>query len=176
MDEKKQNKVFVELLTPDYYKIHSFILSLVPNRTDAEDILQASITYMWEHFNDFKQGTSFLSWAFTISKFQVLTHRKKKQRSIVHFSEEALELIESENRKMSHEIDIRLEMLNKCMKKLHHKDQTFIKERFEKKKSVLSLAKEFEMSVNVAYKRLAHIKTILLICIHKAMDSRGEVS
>lgn len=175
MDKKSQNSEFVELLTPNYYKIHSFILALVPNKTDAEDILQSTITYMWEHFADFESGTNFLSWAFTISKYQVLTYRKKKQRSIIRFSQEAMQLIESENRKLSYEQDARLEMLNICIKKLHNKDRSFLTKRFQKKASVRDLAVEFGISINVAYKRLAQIKTLLLNCIHKAMTT-GEIS
>ena len=175
MDKKSHNSEFLELLTPNYYKIHSFILALVPNKTDSEDILQSAISYMWEHFTDFKQGTNFLSWAFTISKYQVLTYRKKKQRSIVHFSEEAMKFIEQENQRLSHDLDIRLDALNICMKKLHYKNLTFIKKRFEKKIPIRDLAAEFEISVNSAYKRLAQIKTFLLNCIHKVMAA-GEVS
>lgn len=175
MDKKSQKSDFVELLTPNYYKIHSFILSLVPNSTDAEDILQSTITYMWEHFADFKQGTNFLSWAFTISKYQVLTYRKKKQRSIVHFNQEAIKYIELENQKLSYEMDVRLDALNTCMKKLHSKNLTFIKRRFEKKMHITELAAEFGISVNTVYKRLAQIKTLLLNCIHKTLTA-GEVS
>jgi len=175
MDQRSLNSKFVELLTPNYYKIHSFISMLVPHKTDAEDILQTAITYMWEHFEDFKPGTNFLSWAFTISKYQVLTFRKKKQRSIVYFSQEAIQVIELENRKLCPEMDIRLDALNMCMKKLQNKNLTFIKKRFEKKKPIIDLAAEFGISVNTAYKRLAHLKSLLLNCIRKAIAA-GEAS
>lgn len=161
-------------MTPNYYKIHSFILALVPNKTDAEDILQTAISYMWEHFADFQQGTNFLSWAFTISKYQVLTYRRKQGRSIVLFSDEATQLIASENQMVSHEIDLRLEALNKCMQKLEHRDLTFLKKRFENRISVADLAAEFRTSANVIYKRLAQIKNLLLSCIHKTIAA-GEV-
>lgn len=166
---------FVELLTPNYYKIHSFVLALVPNQTDAEDILQSSISYMWEHFSDFRQGSNFLAWACTISKYQVLSYRKKKVRSIIHFNEEATELIAAENKTVSREIDAQLEALNTCMQKLNHVDLTFLKKRFEKSISVTDLSTEFKTSVNVIYKRLAQIKNRLLNCIHKALAA-GEMS
>ncbi len=175
VDNKSLNTKFVELLTPNYYKIHSFILMLIPHKTDAEDVLQSSITYMWEHFIDFKQGSNFLSWAFTISKFHVLRHRKKQQRSKVFFSEEAIRIIESENQKLSPEIDIRLEALKKCMKKLQHKDLAFIKKRFEDNISLVDLADEWGISANVVYKHLARIKILLLHCIRKVIAA-GEAT
>jgi len=174
MDKNNRKGEFVEFLTPNYYKIHSFILSLVPNKADAEDVLQAAITYMWEHFEDFRQGTNFLAWAFTISKYQVMTHRRKTQRSIIQFSEEAIQLIEDENRRLAQESDQRLEILDGCMQALRTRDRMLISKRFEKKTSTKELAAELNMSVHVAYKRLARIKSLLLDCIRNGMAA-GEV-
>ena len=166
---------FIELLTPNYYKIHSFILSLVANKADAEDILQATIAYMWEHFEDFELGTKFLSWAFTLAKYQVLTYRKKKQRSIVYFSNEAIRLIESETEKLSEEMDRRFDTLQKCIKKLRDVDMTIINKRFENDISVKNLAVEYKVSPNVIYKRLAKIKKALLICVNRHI-ANGELA
>lgn len=172
MNGKNRNSEFLGLLTPNYYKIHSFILTMVSNKTDAEDVLQSSISYMLEHFDDFKPGTNFLSWAFTISKYHVLTHRKKHQRSKIQFSEKAIELIESENKKLSKEIDVRYDALGICMKKLSFADLTLIKKRFEKGVFVKDLASEIGVSINVAYKRLSKIKILLLKCIERALAAR----
>ena len=127
------------------------------------------------YFKDFKRGSNFLSWAVTISKYHVLTYRKKQKRSIVHFSEDAIRLIESEYQGLSQEIDVRLDILSKCMKKLHYLDMAFLKKRFENRTPVIDVATEFWISVHVAYKRLARIKNLLLHCIHKSMET-GEVS
>lgn len=174
MDNKSRNARFVELLTPNYYKIHSFILALVPNRSDAEDVLQSSITYMLEHFEDFKPGTNFLSWAFAISKFQALSHRKHLKRSKIFFSETVIENIELETQKLSSEIDLRLDALKQCMKKLQEKDAAFLKKRFETKRTIADLADELGLSPHILYKRLAHIKTLLLSCVRRtlAMERR----
>lgn len=175
MKEKSRNSEFVELLTPNYYKIHSYIQSMVPNKTDAEDILQTSITYMLEHFEDYKPGTQFLAWAITISKYHIFTYRKKQKRSIVHFSEEAIRLLEVEQQRLSDEMDVRLDILAQCMKKLHRVDLAFLNKRFTRRMSVVDMASDFGMSVHMAYKRLARIKTLLLRCIDKTMDT-GDVS
>lgn len=175
MDEKSLNSEFVEFLTPNYYKIHSFILTLVLNKADAEDVLQSAITYMWEHFNDFKKETNFLSWAFTIAKYQVLTYRKKKQRSRIHFDDNAIALIESENKKLSLEMEVRYNALDKCIKKLPYEELTYIKKHFGDNIPVIALASEFGISANMAYKRIARIKNLLLNCIRQVI-AVGEVS
>lgn len=165
---------FVELLTRNYYKLNSFILTLVPHRTDAEDVLQSSITYMWEHFKDFKPDSNFLSWAFTICKYQVLTYYKQQQRCRLQFSPKAIDIIEAENEKVSDALEQRYDALKACMKHLSEKDLTFLKRRYVESKSLKSLADEIGMSINVAYKHLVRIKNALLRCVHQKLDS-GDV-
>ncbi|HRS72819.1 MAG TPA: hypothetical protein P5175_13345, partial [Anaerohalosphaeraceae bacterium] len=44
---------FVSLLTAQQTRIYAYILSLVPNFSDADDILQDTTKIMWERFDDF---------------------------------------------------------------------------------------------------------------------------
>lgn len=164
---------FIALLTPSYYKIHGFILSLVTHREDAEDILQSTITYMWEHFEDFEPGTNFLAWGFTIARFQVMTYRKKKKRSHVFFSDKTLQLIASQNQKMSHDMDLRFNYLSQCIKKLRSHDMALINKRYDQNVGVESLAAEMGTSKNVIYKRLVKIKKALMRCVQQSLASGG---
>ncbi len=172
-DEKSRKPHFMSLLTANYYLLHSFILAMVPNKTDAEDILQNTFMYLWEHFGDFQPGTSFISWATTIAKFQVLTYRKTKTRSKVHLSEMALDLVAAESVKLSAQMDERYEALEKCLKKMPEKELDFLKKRFMQGSSVRKIAKDIGASLNVVYKRIAQLKGILLNCIHRMLASKG---
>ena len=172
LDDTKRKPHFVNLLTANYYQIHAFILTMVPNKTDSEDILQNTIIYMWEHFGDFSPGTNFLSWAVTIAKFQVLTYRKAKTRSKVHLSETSLDLIIEDNIKLTTQADERYEALQKCLKKLPEKEQDFLKKLFMQGNSVKKIAEDIGTSLNVVYKRLSRLKGILLNCIRQAMANQ----
>lgn len=165
--------LFVSLLTANYYKLHGFILTMVPNRTDAEDVLQNTIMYLWEHFSDFKPGTNFLAWAVTIAKFQILTYRKKMTRSKVHLSEKVLDLIALENEKLSSQADVRYEALQKCLKKLPETDMNFLKKRFMQGSSVKKLSEEVGISLQAVYARLSKLKSILLECIRRTLATQG---
>jgi RNA polymerase sigma-70 factor (ECF subfamily) len=164
---------FVSLLTANYYLIHGFILTMVPNKTDAEDILQNTIMYMWEHFGDFRPGTRFFSWAVTIAKFHVLTYRKAMTRSKIHLSDTALDLIAKENVELFTQADERYEALQKCLKKLPEREVDFLKKRFMHGDSVRKIADDIGASLNVVYKQLARIKGMLLNCIRQTIASQG---
>jgi RNA polymerase sigma-70 factor (ECF subfamily) len=172
-DNENSKPHFVSLLTANYYQIHAFILTMVPNKTDSEDILQNTIMYMWKHFEDFDPGTRFLSWAVTIAKFQVLTYRKTIKRSKIQFSDTALELIADENMKISAQTDQRYEALQKCLKKLPDDELDFLKKRFMYGNSVKKIADDIGASLNVVYKRITKIKGILVDCVRRTLAGQG---
>jgi len=172
-DKADRRPHFVSLLTTSYYQIHGFILAMVPNRADADDVLQNTIMYLWEHFDDYTPGTRFLSWAVTIAKFQVLTYRKGVTRSRIHLSEAALDLIIAENVRLSTETDRRYEALQECLKKLPDREGDLLKKRFMEGSSIQTMADDVGASVNVVYKRLAKIKAMLLDCIRRTIATQG---
>lgn len=163
------NAAFVRLLTHSYYRIHGFILSMVPNKQDAEDILQNTVTYMWEHLVDFKIGTNFLAWALTIAKFQILTYRKGKKRSRIMLSDEALELIAFENEKLLDETENLHEALKKCITKLPKKDVDLLKFRYSSGATAKLIADKIGSTANIVYKRIAHLNGLLLKCIRREL-------
>ena len=65
--ESESRKQLVALLTQHQRRIFAYIYTLVPNRTDAEDILQETSLIICEKFHDFKPGTDFVAWACQIA-------------------------------------------------------------------------------------------------------------
>ena len=156
---------FVGLYTKEYLKIRSFIHTLIPNHADAEDVLQAAASYMWENFNDFDINSNFLAWAITMAKYQVMAFRKKQSRSRIVFYDEAIELIAEQNQKLHSDIDLRNDALKLCLSKLPSKETSLISMRFREGKSIVEIADLIDLSLNATYKRFSRIKAMLLKCV-----------
>jgi RNA polymerase sigma-70 factor (ECF subfamily) len=71
---------FLSLYSVNQKRIFAYILSLVPRRTDAEDVLQQAMMEMWKLFDRFEQGSDFTAWGITIARFQVFKFRKQQQK------------------------------------------------------------------------------------------------
>ena len=175
MSQENVKNEFLELLTPNHYKIHGYVFSLMVNKSDADDVLQATLACLWENFDKYKRGTNFVAWAFSVAKYQVMTYRKKQKRSIVYFCDETIDLIDSENLKLVDDIDERLEYLSMCMRKLPRQDMLVIDKRFNKDISISDIAKEYCATANAIYKRMAKIKKTLLKCINRALANGDSV-
>ena len=63
---------FTSLLLRHHAALLGYILSLVSNWSDAEDILQQASVVMWRKFGEFQPGSDFRSWGCQIAKFHAL--------------------------------------------------------------------------------------------------------
>ena len=171
-NDSNNNSTFVELYSLNYNRIRSFILTLVPNTAEADDILQETSRVMWEKFDQFQPGTNFASWAVTIAKFQVLKYRKKFNPKVPLSTEIIDTLSDDFNRPMEKENE-QLDALRICLKKLEKKDYNLIQSRFEQKKTARELSKQVGVAMNTIYRNESRIISILQNCVYKTLGIRG---
>lgn len=171
-DFMKEKAPFVKLLTANYARIYAYIISLVPNDSDADDLMQETAGVMWENFHRFEPGTNFVSWAVTIAKFQILKYRKKHQRSRVFLSDKAYDLLISETEKVQEESQDRLQALRGCLKKLSRKDRQFVQMRYYEGASARIVAEKTGTSIDAVYRYGARLNDLLLGCMKRVLTYR----
>ncbi len=174
-DFLKVKAPFVKLLTANYARIYAYIISLVPNDSDADDIMQETATVMWENFSKFEPGTNFVSWAVTVAKFQILNYRKRHKRSRLFLSDEAYDLLISETEKMQEQSQDRLQALRSCLKKLAPKDRQFIHMRYYDGASARIVAQKVGTSMDAVYRYTARLNDWLLGCVRRSLTSGRSV-
>src|SRR5436190_1887663 len=106
-DETEGRKRLMALMTRHQRQIFSYIYVLVPNRSDAEDLLQETSLVICEKFHEFKEGTDFVAWACQIAYWRVRYSRQKFARSKVVFDQELLDVVAQTASEMSDELDQR---------------------------------------------------------------------
>src|SRR5256885_12120337 len=65
--ETESRKRLMALMTRHQRQMFSYIYVLVPNRSDAEDLLQETSLVICEKFHEFREGTDFVAWACQIA-------------------------------------------------------------------------------------------------------------
>src|SRR5215468_872351 len=91
--EPARSKLFLRLFLQNERRLYAYILTLLPNRADADDVLQEASLVMWDKFDDGHPPDDFAAWGCRIAYFKVLEARKKLQRGRVLFSQETLRRI-----------------------------------------------------------------------------------
>ena len=92
MDKRIHKDDFFKHYLQCQKRLYAYILMLVPNSNDADDILQNTSIIMWKKFNTYNPDASFGAWAVSIARHVIFDHYKKKRRSHVIFKGEMLEI------------------------------------------------------------------------------------
>ena len=117
---------FVQRLVDAQRGLYAYILQLLPNRTDADDVLQATNLVIWSKREQFVEGSEFAAWAARIAYFEVLTHRKRKSRERLCFDDSLVHLLSREADADAGQIDVVLALLRRCMEKLSETDRQLV--------------------------------------------------
>src|SRR5438067_6364623 len=84
-------KLFLRLFLQNERRLYAYVITLLPNRNDADDVLQEASLVMWDKFADHHPPDDFAAWGCRIASFKVLVFCKKRQRSRVLFGQAFLE-------------------------------------------------------------------------------------
>ena len=146
-----------------------YVLSLVPNWPDAEDILQQSCVVMWRKFDQFEIGTDFLSWGCQIARFHAFNHVRKQGRDRHVFSVELVETLAREGVSDAGQLEAERVALRSCLAKLDPAGRNLLGACYDAGATIKQVAQRLGRTPNSVYKGLNRIRESLLRCIRKTL-------
>lgn len=161
---------FLPLLTQNHRRLFAYIFTLIPNRADAEDILQETSITLWEKFEEFEPGTDFVAWACQIAYWKIRNARRKFARSPIIHSDALLSSLSDKAMAEQSELDLRHDALSDCLKKLSDRDRALVLSRYENDVTIKEVAKHSGRSVDAVYKALSRLRKALLDCVSLHME------
>jgi RNA polymerase sigma-70 factor (ECF subfamily) len=174
MDASNNDSEFVSLLTRHQLALRSYVRSLLPGCSSAEDIAQQANSKIWEKRDTFELGTNFKAWIFSIARYEVLNFRKKQARdSRLVFSEEMEDFMAEEMTVESRDLEHRQVALRHCLETLKPADRELILHRYFKGVPLQAYADELGRSVGSVRVGLHRIRGLLLMCIQRNLSAEG---
>ncbi|MGD0654369.1 MAG: sigma-70 family RNA polymerase sigma factor [Thermoguttaceae bacterium] len=170
-----RNAVFVELLTQNQRKLYGFIYSLVPNSSDADDILQETNIVLWNKNFEYQLGTNFMTWACRIAFLKVKNFLRTKNRSRLYFNEKLLSELSDMRIDRTELHTIHSMLLINCLEKLPLKSRELLKLRYDGNHSIQEVAKQMGRPVGSLYNTLSQIRLKLWECIRFALTEEGSL-
>lgn len=150
-------------------QLRAYLMALLGNWSDVEDVFQETTLALWRSFDDFVPGTSFMTWAKQIAFHRVLQFRVSKQRRGVPCSEAFLNAVQQTIVSQSDQLDSRLRALTDCVAKLAEADRKLVAMRYESNRSIKEVAVQMGRPANTLYKALERIRHALVVCVEKAV-------
>lgn len=166
---------FVRLLTQNERRIYGFILSLVPNWNDADEILQETNVTLWKEFDKFQPGTNFAAWAIRVAHFHVLTWRKKVARGRLVFDQQFVDYVADQHENDDSLAEARHQALGSCIDELTVRNQELLSRCYAAEATIANVAESLERTTDSVYKALQRIRLALHKCVNRrlAQDDIG---
>jgi RNA polymerase sigma-70 factor, ECF subfamily len=171
-----KGRAFLSLFLKAERRIFAYILTLLPQLADAEDVLQEASAIMWEKFDEYDPPEDFVAWGCRIAYYRIQHHRRDRQRHPVVFSEAMLERVASivAEEATVLQLNERHEALARCLGKLSQRDRDLLARRFKEGATPRSIAKSVGRSIDAVYKALAKVRKALYDCVERTLAAEGR--
>lgn len=160
---------FTRLLLESEPVMMRSILVMVPNRSDARDILQETAVALWRQFESYDPEKPFLNWAMGFARIETRRFLSRESRR-AQLSEKAVEVLEQELEGDSQGESSWAAAIEKhlatCMQKLGAKQRQLIHGYYHEGRSPQWLAEHGGRSVEAVYKAIQRGRQDLHACIH----------
>jgi RNA polymerase sigma-70 factor (ECF subfamily) len=156
---------FVRLLTGSQAALYACILSLLPDRAAAQDVLQETNVTLWHKADDFEPGTSFMAWAARIARYHVLNFRRKAKRERLVFDDELIAELSSRQEDRAEDAERYSARLQQCLEKLPDEHRELLIRRYSSGGSVQAIAESRGQTIGAVSQLLYRIRESLLNCL-----------
>ena len=176
MDENKDGaESFVRLFSKYERNVRAFVTSLLPNWEGVDEVMQETSLVMWRKCDQFDYSgreSSFLDWAFTIARYEVLKFRRRKATDRLVFSEDVYELLVQEAEEVAVDQHIKEKALKGCLQKLQPAQKELIQVSYSQGISIKEAASRVGRTPTGLYKALARIRKNLHRCIITSLEEQ----
>ncbi|MEQ8849188.1 sigma-70 family RNA polymerase sigma factor [Botrimarina sp.] len=170
---EESDREFVRLMAANQHRIGAYIFTLVPNRSDADELLQETHVRLWEERDRFEPGTDFRAWALRVAYFEVLTWRKRSQRRPLIFNDElVMRLSESMIQQETH-ADEQETALRDCLDELSGRSRELLRRVYAKGEKIKDIATDLGTSADSMYKTVQRLRHGLRQCIEQRLTEGG---
>lgn len=158
---------FVQLLNAAHRRLLGYLMSILGNLQDAEDVLQRASITMWQKFEVFDEGSNFFAWASTIAFYEARNFQRMNARSRLVFSEELLKILGEERAKDVAKTDPRHEALHICLQELDERSRKLLEAAYLESGSIGVLAEQLGRAPQTLYNKLNLLRRQLSGCVER---------
>ena len=172
-DDGDPDEAFIRSFTQSQRPLFLYLLPMLGNPADADEVLQETNLVIWKKRADFEPGTNFLAWGRTIGRLEVFRFRRNRGRKLTFLEQSIMEAVAEESESIGSETGLRQEALSLCMEQLRPKDRELIRMRYAADANGDKVAHQLGRPANSVYQSLGRIRRALMECIqHRLAECR----
>ena len=151
--------------------IQAYVLSIEPNLTDAQDIVQETFLTVSRKADTFTAGTNFPAWACTVARYQTLSHQRRRARQSHRLDEDVMDLLAADHVIDASTWEEEISVLKGCLTKLAPRARELIWARYHRQTMPEDIAEEIGWTANAVRVALSRARTVLRTCLASRLPS-----
>jgi RNA polymerase sigma-70 factor (ECF subfamily) len=165
---------FVERFIRSQDRIYAYVVTLLPNRADAEEVFQQTSLVLWKKWQEFDRERDFVRWACGIAYLEVRNYlRKKRDAGRLFLSEEVLADVAAVRLEAQDLLEARRQALATCLTRLNPTQRALLERCYAGPESVKAVAAEIGRTANALYLILKRLRRVLFECINRVLSAEG---
>ena len=160
---------YVRLMNRHERRVVAYVMGLVPNFADADDIIQETRVQLWREFGNYQPDKDFGSWACTLAHYQILSYRNRESSRRSQFSDKFAEALAeglAARPERSRRTD---EALSECLERLSARSREHLQMYYSGEATVEQIASSEGQTASAVYKSFAKARTLLHECIEQSL-------
>lgn len=154
--------------------IRSYILSIIPDFSLADDVMQETFLVVTRRASSFELGTSFAAWVKTIARFKSLEAIRSGKRKFESLSDEVIDALSAERHEFPGEVDARLGILTACIEELAPQAKRSINLRYRNDHLPPEIASRMNCTVQSVNVTLSRARSFLRDCVQRKMTQSAS--
>ena len=157
--------------------LRAWLAGQAPPGVDVDEIAQRAFVAAYTRLADYRLGTDFSAWLFTIARFQLRTETTRLRRVADYHSRYAPDLLKRELERHGTETprlaEDRLESLQACLEQLGDPVRKYLRWRYEDELPLEEMAQRSGRSLSAVKKQLWVLRRRLQECVESRLAAEG---
>ena len=151
-----------------------YVLSIEPNFTDAEDIVQEVFLAVSRKARTWTAGTGFFAWVCTVARYETLHFQRTRARRTACLDEDVIEFLYSAEPVDEAEWQHRVDALRRCLGRLAPRAKELVRRRYHGAQMPEQIATGIGWTVNAVRVALTRARGVLRECMEKQLNTSSE--
>lgn len=181
MDSISQNNPFQPLSHEQFIRLFlnaerellRYVMVLVPNVSDARDVVQETAIALWQAIEKYDQAKPFIPWACRFALNEARMHLRTASRQRRFMDEDVAQLLSERRVEMASLLDIRREHLRDCLTRLLDDQRQLVRGYYFDNETIDALASRLGRGTDSIYKSLQRIRQALQQCIERKIQTES---
>ncbi len=173
MDARTQEQ-FIRHWTAAQSTIAAYVRGLIPDRQQAEDLLQDIAVQLMNKFDGYDPSRPFVAWALGFAKFAVMNSKRTRARSFITYQPDILDAVTEVYEERLPDYEHKKAALNQCLELVKGRNRRMLVMRYWNDMKPKAIAKKMGMRSGAVRVALSRTRNALLKCIKQHVSSEGD--